>query len=143
MAVAPQLFKPENAWKALQVGLEFESRSFFSQDKKAIDGVTVKDWVYEDCLVSANPPLLSIYSKLVRQRKINYKKSFMRLTPGLAGLNGRKFNLKIKNRLKDPSLKFLALYLELSLKRSEQLAFFYSGGEKKVTRTSWHRNFGP
>ena len=74
MAVAPQLFKPENAWKALQVGLEFESRSFFSQDKKAIDGVTVKDWVYEDCLVSSNPPLLSIYSKFVRQRKINYKK---------------------------------------------------------------------
>ena len=90
---------------------------FFSQDKKAIDGVTVKDWVYEDCLVSANPPLLSIDSKFVRQIKINYKKSFMRLTPELAGLYGRKFNLKIKNRLKDPSLKFLALYLELSLQR--------------------------
>ena len=45
----------------------------------------------------------------------------MRLTPGLAGLYGRKFNLKIKNRLKDPSLKFLALYLELSLQRFCQL----------------------
>ena len=45
----------------------------------------------------------------------------MGLTPGLAGLYGRKFNLKIKNRLKDPSLKLLSWLFVIQVVRKKLL----------------------